>query len=78
MISRREFLQAFCRGFGAFTAFPVMATGANWPAQQTLTQDDLLKFDTFGNLSIIHITDIHAHLKPIWFANPNGMSAWAM
>lgn len=45
----------------------------NWArlaAQQSLTQDQLLQFDTFGNISLIHITDIHAQLKPIYFREP--------
>jgi S-sulfosulfanyl-L-cysteine sulfohydrolase len=45
----------------------------NWArlaAQQALTQDQLLQFDTFGNVTLIHITDIHAQLKPIWFREP--------
>ena len=40
-------------------------------AQQSLTQDQLLQFDDFGNLTLIHITDAHAHLKPIWFREPD-------
>lgn len=46
----------------------------NWSrlaAQQALTQDQLLQFDTFGNVSLIHVTDIHAQLKPIWFREPS-------
>ncbi len=45
----------------------------NWArlaAQQALSQDQLLEFDTFGNISLIHITDIHAQLKPIYFREP--------
>lgn len=45
----------------------------NWAklaAQQALTQDQLLDFDTFGNVSLIHVTDIHAQLKPIFFREP--------
>ena len=45
----------------------------NWArlsAQQALTQDQLLEFETFGNVSLIHITDIHAQLKPIFFREP--------
>lgn len=69
MISRREFLQA---SVAASALYGISGYG-NWgklAAQQALTQDDLLKFDTFGNLSIVHITDIHAHMKPIWFREP--------
>jgi len=40
-------------------------------AQQALTQDQLLQFDTFGNVSLIHVTDIHAQLKPLYFREPS-------
>lgn len=46
----------------------------NWAklaAQQALTQDQLMRFDTFGNVSLIHVTDIHAQLKPIFFREPS-------
>lgn len=69
MISRREFLQA---SIAASALYGISGFG-NWSklaAQQALTQDDLLRFDTFGNVSLIHITDIHAQLKPIWFREP--------
>jgi len=45
----------------------------NWArlaAQQSLTQDQLLQFDTFGNVSLIHVTDIHAQMVPIYFREP--------
>ena len=46
----------------------------NWArlaAQQSLTQDQLLQFDTFGNISLIHVTDIHGQLKPVYFREPS-------
>lgn len=46
----------------------------NWgrlAAQQKLTQDQLLQFDTYGNISLVHVTDIHAQLKPIYFREPS-------
>jgi sulfur-oxidizing protein SoxB len=46
----------------------------NWSklaAQQALTQDQLLQFDTFGNVSLVHITDIHAQLNPVYFREPS-------
>ena len=69
MISRRDFLQAAMAasaiyGAGGFGQWSRLA------AQQALTQDDLLGFDTFGNVSLVHITDVHAQLKPIWFREP--------
>jgi sulfur-oxidizing protein SoxB len=69
MITRREFLQA-----SVAASAIVGASGlGNWSrlaAQQALTQDQLLQFDDFGNVTLIHITDIHAQLKPIWFREP--------
>ncbi|KGK78438.1 thiosulfohydrolase SoxB [Thalassobacter stenotrophicus] len=70
MISRRDFLQV-----GMAASALVGGSGfGNWArlaAQQRLTQDQLLQFDTFGNVSLIHITDIHAQLKPIYFREPS-------
>ncbi len=70
MISRRDFLQV-----GMAASAIVGASGfGNWArlaAQQTLTQDQLLEFETFGNVSLIHITDIHGQLKPIYFREPS-------
>ena len=69
MISRRDFLQAAM----ATTAIYGASGFGNWgrlAAQQALTQDQLLQFDTFGNVSLIHMTDIHAQLKPIYFREP--------
>lgn len=68
MITRRHFLQA------AMATSAIVGSGlGNWSrlaAQQALTQDQLLQFDDFGNVTLIHITDIHAQLKPIWFREP--------
>lgn len=70
MISRRDFLQvsmasAALYGAGGFGKWARLA------AQQKLTQDDLLGFDTYGNVSLIHITDIHAQLMPVYFREPS-------
>ncbi len=69
MLSRRDFLQVGmattaiygASGFGNFSKLA---------AQQKLKQEDLLQFDTYGNVSLIHITDIHGQLKPIYFREP--------
>ena len=70
MISRRDFLQV-----GMAASAIVGASGfGSWgrlAAQQSLTQDQLLEFDTYGNVSLIHITDIHGQLKPIYFREPS-------
>ena len=35
-----------------------------------MTQDKLLEFETTGNVTLIHITDIHGQQKPIYFREP--------
>ena len=70
MISRRDFLQVSM----AASALVGASGFGNWgrlAAQQSLTQDQLLDFDSYGNISLIHITDIHAQLKPIYFREPS-------
>jgi len=69
MISRRDFLQATVAASAIYGASGV----GNWSklaAQQALTQDDLLQFDTFGNITLVHVTDIHGQLKPVYFREP--------
>ncbi|UWR69747.1 thiosulfohydrolase SoxB [Phaeobacter inhibens] len=70
MISRRDFLQVSM----AASALVGASGFGNWgrlAAQQRLTQDQLLQFDAYGNISLIHVTDIHAQLKPIYFREPS-------
>ena len=69
MLSRRDFLQVGMAttaiyGSSGFGNFSKLA------AQQKLNQEDLLEFETYGNVSLIHITDIHGQLKPIYFREP--------
>jgi len=71
MVSRREFLQAA-------VAVGAVAGGAGtgaWSAlaarQKLMSEADLLAFPTYGNVSIVHITDLHAQLKPNYFREPS-------
>jgi sulfur-oxidizing protein SoxB len=70
MISRREFLMA------SVATSAIVGTGfpggiGRLAAQQALTEDQLLDFDSFGNVTVVHLTDIHAQLKPIYFREPS-------
>ncbi|MGC1858179.1 MAG: thiosulfohydrolase SoxB, partial [Pseudolabrys sp.] len=68
MITRREILQvgaataAFAAGGSAFTRAL---------AQQRLTEDELLRFDTLGNVTLLHVADIHGQLMPVYFREPS-------
>jgi sulfur-oxidizing protein SoxB len=67
MTNRREFLQIAA---AAAAAVPF----GNWTrafAQQRLSQSDLLAFEPLGNVTLVHITDIHAQLLPVLFREPS-------
>ena len=68
MISRRQFLEAML----ATAALTGMSAGqlGRAAAQGRLTQEQLLRFEPTGNVTLVHITDIHAQLVPIYFREP--------
>ena len=66
MTSRRDFLQ-----IAAATAALVPTGWTRAFAQQRLTQDDLLAFEPMGNVTLVHLTDIHAQLRPVLFREPS-------
>ena len=67
MQSRREFLQ-----LATITA--MLIGGKSWnavAAKQEISENDLLKFDSKGQLTLLHITDMHGQLKPVFFRPPS-------
>ncbi len=67
MFSRRDFLQVAA-------ATSILTGGTGWAraaARQALTQKDLLGFDPLGQVTLLHITDIHAQLMPVYFREPS-------
>jgi S-sulfosulfanyl-L-cysteine sulfohydrolase len=62
MTTRRDFLQIVA----AAAAF-VPGDWTRALAQQRLRQDDLLRFDPLGNVTLVHIADLHAQLVPVYF-----------
>jgi sulfur-oxidizing protein SoxB len=69
MHSRRAFIQFGLTASAAFAGFGSHITRAL--AQQKLTQDDLLKFDAKGQVTLLHFTDVHAQLMPVYFRPPD-------
>jgi len=70
MFSRRDFLTA---SVALATIFGPGMQG-RWSqvaAQQALTEEDLLAADDFGNVTLLHVTDIHAQVKPLYFREPS-------
>ncbi|MGB7334590.1 MAG: thiosulfohydrolase SoxB [Salaquimonas sp.] len=71
MLSRREFLQYMAISGAALGTAGYLGNATRAIAQQKLTQDDLLKFDSKGQITLLHFTDVHAQLKPIYFRPPD-------
>ncbi|MBI3451432.1 MAG: thiosulfohydrolase SoxB [Rhodospirillales bacterium] len=67
MLTRRDFLQV-----AAATAVLTGASGSlsRLAAQQRLTQADLLRFQPLGQVTLLHFTDLHAQLVPLYFREP--------
>ena len=70
MISRRHFLQASIASSFIFSSLGTN-NSAKVMAQQQIAEKNLLDFKSFGNVSIMHITDIHGQLKPLYFREPD-------
>ncbi|MCX8101807.1 MAG: thiosulfohydrolase SoxB [Geminicoccaceae bacterium] len=67
MVSRRDFLTL------AAAASAILGPGraGRLAAQDRLTETELLAFKPVGNVTILHLTDLHAQLVPIWFREPS-------
>jgi len=67
MLGRRDFLQVAA---AASVILGRRGAMAQTLARQPITQDDLLKFDPVGQITLLHITDIHAQLLPLHYREP--------
>ena len=68
MFTRRDFFT-----LAVATATLMGGTGrlVRAAARQEITQDDLMRFDAVGQVTLLHITDIHAQLVPVYFREPS-------
>ncbi|HWP16479.1 MAG TPA: thiosulfohydrolase SoxB, partial [Xanthobacteraceae bacterium] len=66
MLSRRELLQ-----IAAATAAILPNASTRSLAQQRLTQAELLAFEPLGNVTLLHVTDVHGQLMPVYFREPS-------
>ena len=69
-ITRREVFQ-----IGAAAAAIVGASGlgpfGRAAAQQKLTERELLRFDGLGNITLLHMADLHGQLMPVYYREPS-------
>ena len=66
MLSRREFLQV-----AAATAAIVPHGWTRAFAQQRLTEAELLRFEPLGNVTLLHVSDVHGQLAPVYYREPS-------
>ncbi|HEX9462374.1 MAG TPA: thiosulfohydrolase SoxB [Alphaproteobacteria bacterium] len=67
MLTRRHVLRASM----AAAALLGPARAARAATRQDLTQDELLRFPATGQVTLLHFTDIHAQLLPVYFREPS-------
>jgi sulfur-oxidizing protein SoxB len=65
MLSRRDVLQV------ALAAAVVGLPRASRAQGQTVRQEDLLRFRAKGQVTLLHMADCHAQLKPIYYREPS-------
>ncbi len=69
MIDRRDFIHAslatLALAGGSLSGYRSAIAG------QKITQDEILKFDAKGQITLIHVGDIHSQAKPIYFREPS-------
>ncbi len=68
MISRRDFVQATI-ATGILTG--ATRSVARAAAKQAISQADLLQFEPLGQVTLLHFTDLHAQLMPLYFREPS-------
>jgi sulfur-oxidizing protein SoxB len=67
MLTRRDFLQVTA----ATAAMLGPAGGIAAAVAQKISQEELLKFDSVGQVTLLNFTDIHAQLVPLYFREPS-------
>jgi sulfur-oxidizing protein SoxB len=69
-ISRRDFMHiAAVLGLGAVTGSNLNAMSMKQADQVTLA--DLYSFNAKGNVTLLHMCDLHAHIKPLYWREPS-------
>jgi sulfur-oxidizing protein SoxB len=63
MLTRRDVLQLGA----ALAALPLSRS----LAKEGVSEADLLRFEPVGQVTLLHFTDIHAQLVPLWFREPS-------
>jgi sulfur-oxidizing protein SoxB len=68
MFNRRDFFQTMAATAILMGGAPQLVRAA---ARQTISQDRLLDFEPLGQVTLLHLVDLHAQLMPIYFREPS-------
>ncbi|MGY9006911.1 MAG: twin-arginine translocation signal domain-containing protein, partial [Alphaproteobacteria bacterium] len=68
MLTRRDFLQVATATAALLGGGGSLSMAAS---RQTITQKDLLAFKPVGQVTLLHLADIHAQLRPLYFREPS-------
>lgn len=70
-LSRREFLNIIALAGAAGLALPGRTAAGTRISKPTREPSELYSMPPFGNVSLLHMTDCHAQLLPIYFREPS-------
>ena len=68
MLTRRDFMQVTAATAAMFSSAGSIGAAAS---DQKITQEQLLQFDSVGQVTLLNFTDIHAQLVPLYFREPS-------
>lgn len=66
-VSRRDFMH-ICAIFGLSIA---TTSSASSKSIKEISLEDIYKFKSTGNFTLLHMCDLHAHLKPLYWREPS-------
>lgn len=70
-ITRRDFMHIVAILGLSSTAFGNMASASEAKSIANLSLDDIYSFKDTGKATILHICDMHAHIKPLYWREPS-------
>src|ERR1700722_15972963 len=70
MITRREVLQVGVAA-AAIAAANGLGSVGRAATRERLTEQELLRFDSVGNITLLHFADLHGQLMPVYLREPS-------
>ncbi len=71
MLTRRDFIQVTAATAAMMAPLSGFGGIRSAAAGQKITQDELLKFESVGQVTLLNFTDCHAQIVPLYFREPS-------